>query len=90
VLLVNYSVSHPCVSVGDSYCWLVTDSIEANIECASVNVVRGSEHIRQARSHQVIHCLFTIPITFYGLLCFVVLTTSPLKLWRHFCAAVDY
>jgi len=29
------------------------DSIEANIESASVNVVRGSEHIRQARSHLV-------------------------------------
>jgi len=43
------------------YCLtLFTDSIEANIESASVNVVRGSEHIRQARSHLVTF-QFTMP-----------------------------
>ena len=44
---------------------MVADSIEANIESASVNVVRGSEHIRQARSHQVItspHYLMLSPV----------------------------
>ena len=47
----------------DWCCWLVADSIEANIENASVNVVRGSEHIRQARSH-----LVALHIVFYCLL----------------------
>jgi len=43
--------------------WLVADSIEANIEAASVNVVHGSEHIRQARSH-LVYSLCALSSTF--------------------------
>ena len=57
-------------------CWPVADSIEANIESASVNVVRGSEHLRQARSHQVTLDMFMIIITFSCLLCYCFLLFS--------------
>jgi len=63
--------------------WL-TDSIEANIESASVNVVRGSEHIRQARSH-----LVTIQFTLSHVVLAIGCIAHPSAVMWHILQFVD-